>query len=259
MLNGNAVLSVDFRKEYSTATDGIRNTSRVCLSLQAIHSGLIKEVGANRLSILLAIVSYMNEEGQCFPSQEKIAELTGQGRATVQRNLKELCEVEFQGQKLLNRQLVGNKRKKTVYTISSGIITSVDLTDEKPVEAVTDEPPLVNSKDFVIYFSDKFKETFGQGHTPNYAKEGAIFKRLLKTYDAETLQQIIDAVMSHYMDRWHKPQYPHPTVYQLSSWLADEGYKIVKAEKEQAEQFEQRKVKAEEQDDTERALNLFDL
>lgn len=252
-----AVLSVDFRREYSTAEDGVTNLSRVCLSLDAIHSGLIREVGANRLAILLAIVSYMDENGQCFPSQEKIAELTGQGRATVQRNLQDLCDVEFNGQKLLHKELVGNKRKKTVYTITAGAITSADLTDEKAEKEATAK--VMNSKDFVLYFAEQFKATFGQGHTPSYAREGAVFKRLLTSYDAEALKEIIDTVMRLYKDKWYKPQYPVPTVYQLGSWLADEAYKIVKAEKDQAQQFEQRKAVAEEQDDTDRALDLFDL
>lgn len=254
MKNNDAVLTVDFRKEFSTGENGIQASSRVCISLEAIHSGLIKEIGANRMAILLAIVSYMDENGQCFPSQEKIAELTGQGRATVQRNLQELCEVEFNGQKLLHRELVGKTRKKTLYTISAGAITnSTDISDNKADNGE------MNSRDFVKYFAEKFSEYFGQGHTPNYSKEGAIFKRLLGTYDPETLKEIIDTVMTHYKNKWYKPQFPHPTVYQLGSWLADEAYKIVKAEKEQAEQLEQRQATAVAQDDTERALDLFDI
>ncbi|MED4619576.1 helix-turn-helix domain-containing protein [Priestia megaterium] len=257
MTKANAVLSVDFRKEYSTAEDGVTNYSRVCLSLDAIHSGLIKQVGANRLAILLAIVSHMNEEGQCFPSQAKIAELTGQGRATVQRNLQELCEVEFNGQKLLHKELVGGKRKKTVYTITAGAITSADLVDETAEAEKTTE--LVNGKDFVLYFGNKFKEVFGEGHTTNFAKEGAVFKALLKTYEPDSLKDIIDVVFRDYKKKWYKPQFPHPTVYQLRSWLADEAFKIVKAEKEQAQQLEVRKQKAVEQDDTDKALELFDI
>lgn len=248
-------MTVDFRKEYSTAEKGVVASSRVCISLDAIHSGLIKEIGANRMAILLAIISHMDENGQCFPSQEKIAELTGQGRATIQRNLQELCEVEFNGQKLLHRELVGKTRKKTMYTISAGAITATDLTENKAKVMST----AMNSKDFVNYFAEKFSEYFGQGHTPNYSREGAIFKRLLGTYEPETLKEIIDTVMSHYRNKWYKPQYPHPTVYQLGSWLADEAYKIVKAEKEQTEQFEQKQATAVAQDDTERALGLFDI
>jgi Helix-turn-helix domain len=250
MSKENAVLSVDFRKEYSTAEDGVINTARVCISMESIHAGLIKEVGANRFAILLAIVSYMDENGQCFPSQEKIAELTGLGRATVQRNLQELIEVEFNGQKLLHKELIGNKKKKTVYTITAGAITNTDVTDETA--------KAMNSRDFVFYFADKYKETFGQGHTPNYSKEGAIFKRLLKSYDEETLKDIIDTVFRLYKEKWYKPQYPAPTVYQLGSWLADEAYKIVKAEKEQAQQLEERKQKALELDQTDKALEYFD-
>lgn len=256
MKNNNAVLTVDFRKEFSTGENSVQASSRVCISLDAIHSGLIKEIGANRMAILLAIVSYMDENGQCFPSQEKIAELTGQGRATVQRNLQELCEVEFNGQKLLHRELVGKTRKKTLYTISAGAITNTDLTAEsKPQE----KPEGMNSKDFVTYFHKNLTEVFSVTLSPNYSKEGAVIKRLLGTYDPETLQNIIDVVMSQYKNKWYKPQYPYPTIFQLGSWLANEAYKIVKAEQDYAEALENRQAVAVAQDDTDRALGLFDI
>lgn len=253
-----AVLSVDFKTEYSTATEGVTKYARVCLSLEAIQSGLIKEIGANRLSILLAILSYMDANGQCFPSQQKIAELTGQGRATVQRNLQELCEVEFNGQKLLHKELIGDKRKKTVYTITAGSVTSTDdLGVSAELEAKGTEYQLVNSKDFVLYFAEQFEQHFGEGHTPNFSKEGAIFKRLLVTYSPETLKDIIDTVMRQYKNKWYKPQYPHPTPYQLSSWLADEAYKMVKLEQERAAKIAERQQMAAEHDDTDRAIDLF--
>ena len=256
MTKENAVLSVDFKKEYSTTEDGVVNHSRVCLSLDAIHSGLIKEVGANRLAILLAIVSHMNEEGKCYPSQERIAQLTGQGRATVQRNLQDLCEAEFNGQKLLHKELVGSGiRKKTVYTIASGLITS---TDEDTEQDATEEQ-ILNSRDFVFYFDKKFKEVYGEGHTLHFGKEGAMFKVLLQNYNPDTLKEIVDLVFEEYQNRWYKPQHPHPTVYQLRSWLADQAHKVLVEKKEQEQKQAERQQKAIEQDDTDKALELFDI
>lgn len=249
------VLSIDFRKEYATGMDAVVTTKKLSVSIEAIHSGLIAEIGTTKFAIMMAIVSHMNDSGQCFPSQERLAELTGLGRATIQRNLQELTEIEFKGQKLLHKQLVGNKKKKTIYTFSAGEVTNTDLIAEEPTESGFPK----NSKDFVFYFADQFKEHFGEGHTPNFAREGAVFKRLLSSYEPNTLKEIIDVVFSLYKEKWYKPQYPHPTPYQLSSWLADEAYKIVRDRKEEAQKQAQRLEQAVKQDDTDRALDLFDI
>ena len=249
------VLSIDFRKEYSTGSDSVVTTKKLSISIEAIHSGLIAKLGAKKFAIMMAIVSHMNDSGQCFPSQERLAELTGVSRATIQRHLQELTEIEYQGQKLLHKQLVGDKKKKTVYTFSAGEVTNTDLVAEEPVTTGLQ----MNSKDFVFYFADKFREHFGEGHTPNFSREGAVFKRLLSSYEPHTLKEIIDVVFELYKEKWFKPQYPHPTPYQLSSWLADEAYKIVRDRKEQEQKQAQRLEQAVKQDDTDRALDLFDI
>lgn len=249
------VLSIDFRKEYATGSDSVVTTKKLSVSIEAIHSGMIAELGATKFAIMMAIVSHMNDSGQCFPSQERLAELTGASRSTIQRHLQELTEIEYKGQKLLHKHLVGDKKKKTVYTFSAGEVTNTDLIAEEPSKSGL----AMNSRDFVFYFADKFKEHFGEGHTPNFAKEGAVFKRLLSSYEAHTLKEIIDVVFELYKQKWYKPQYPHPTPYQLSSWLADEAYKIVRDRKEQEQKQAQRLEQAVKQDDTDRALDLFDI
>lgn len=256
MKKDDAVLSVDFKKEYSTLDDEVKSTKRVCISLNAIQDGLIKEVGANRLAILLAIVSHMNEEGKSFPSQERIAQLTGQGRATVQRNLDALCETVFNGQRLLTKELVGDKRKRTVYTFNQGMITGTDETDEAKFEANVIEP--MNSRDFAVFFADLYKETFGQGYTINFGRDlGIIKKKLLPNYDEETLKGIIVVAITMYKDKWANDDYPYPTISMLGSWLANKAFAIYSVEREKALKQIERQQTAIEQDDSDKFLDMF--
>jgi Helix-turn-helix domain len=259
-----AVLSVDFRKTFSTKEDGIANTARVCIDMKAIQAGLLKEIGANRIAILLAIVSYMDDNGRAFPSQEKIAELTGQGRATVQRNLEALAEAEFNGQKLLYKEVVGTIRKKTIYTLSQAMITNTDDIDETFEDAEVEEQletDFTNARETAFYFLQVFEESFGYKYNMTFNREIPMIKNKLCTkYQPTEIKAIIDIGVGEYKQRWSNEKYPHPSVAMLTGWVGNEALGIYNTEKEKVVKQEQRKQTAIEQDDTDRVLNdLFDI
>lgn len=256
------VLSVDFKKEYSTLSDGIEESLRVCIDSKAIQSGLIKELGANRFSLLMAIVSYMDVDGKCFPSQRKLADLTGQSPTTVNKNINEMLEITFNGQNILRRELKGTgKRKQSIYYIHQGEITNTDAvieTVEPKAKAV--KPKKFNSRDVALYWSEVFKETFGQGYTFNYGKELAMIKnKLLPNYDEETLKAVIDIAIKQYQKNWASNNYPLPTIPMLCSWLANTAFGIHKQGADKADQLETKIETAKAQDDTDRAMSLFDF
>jgi len=266
------VLSVDFKKEFSTLTDGVVESLRVCVDSKAIQAGLIKELGANRFSLLMAIVSYMDVDGKAFPSQRKLADLTGQSPTTVNKNINEMLEITFNGQHILRRELTGaGKRQKSLYYIHKGEVTNTDAVEEtaaKPVkQAANSEGGRVEvtvkkwtSRDVAHYFAGVYEETFGQGYVINYQRElKGIKDKLLPNYDEKTLKGVIDVAVKDYQKRWGSVQYPLPTISMLTSWLANKAFAIYKQGADREQQIEQKIEKAKAQDDTDRALSLFDV
>lgn len=231
----------------------------------AIQNGLIKKVGANRLPLLLVILSYMDKDGRAFPSQRKLAELSGQSVNTVNKLINELLEIEVDGQKLLRRELVGKGlRKKSMYSIYQGEITSTEAVEAVSTLIADEKDKAENynltTKDIAELFSKAYEETFGQGYVINYGKDLSLIKRkLVGIYDDATMTAVISYAVSRYKTEWANERYPLPTISMLCTWLANTAYGKWKQAEEKAEKAVERKQVAEDQDDSDKALELFNI
>lgn len=87
--------------------------------LSAIESGLICELGDKRWTTLTVLASFMNEKGECFPSQEAIAELLGVRRDTANQRIQSLLEFRFHGKPVVTliRKDGGWTKRNNVYRI----------------------------------------------------------------------------------------------------------------------------------------------
>lgn len=249
------ILSVDFRTEYDTLTDGIINRGRACVDLGAIQTGLIKQIGANRFGVLLAILSYMDKDGKSFPSQRKLAELTGQSANTVNKLINELLEIEVDGQKVLKRSFIGDgARKRSMYYIHAG-----EISNTEDIAAPETEEKRMNSRDVALYFTEVYKSTFDNGYVVNWGRDLALIKKkLISTYeDDETLTGVIDIAVKRYKKLWANENYPLPTISMLCSWLANKAYGIYEQEHAKEKAQAERIARALQQDDTDKALELL--
>lgn len=264
MMN-NPILSVDFKHEYNNVSDKVSYQSRACVDMGAIQGGLIKKVGANRLPLLLVILSHMDKDGKAFPSQRKLAELSGQSVNTVNKLINELLEIEVDGQKLLRRELVGSgAKKKSMYFIHQGTVTNTDAVEAVAELRATQEIVAVthtmNSRDVADLFQTIYTETFGQGYVFNYGRDLSMIKnKLVGTYDDEALKGLIVLAITSYKAEWANANYPLPTVSMLCTWLANTAYGKWKQAREEIEKKAHRQQVAVEQDDTDRALDLFEI
>lgn len=264
-MTDNPILSVDFKHEYNNVSDKVSYQARACVDMEAIQGGLIKKVGANRLPLLLVILSHMDKEGKAFPSQRKLAELSGQSVNTVNKLINELLEIEVDGQKLLRRELVGTgAKKKSMYFIHQGEVTNTDaieaVADLRVKEEIITETHTMNSRDIAVYFNDMYTEAYGVGYTFNYGRDlGMIKKKLIGTYDDESLKGLIGVAIKNYKNEWANSNYPLPTVAMLCTWLANTAYGKWKQAEDQVVDQAKKKERAVAQDDTDRALDLFDI
>lgn len=66
-------------------------------------SGLAAELGRGKLATLIAIASYIDEDGICYPTQQQLAERLGTTIGTINRDVKELLALRIQGKPILTR------------------------------------------------------------------------------------------------------------------------------------------------------------
>lgn len=69
--------------------------------VDAIHSGMIADMGAERWQTLCVLAAFMNEKGECYPSQDLIAQRLGVSREAANRRIKRLCDYRWKGQKIV--------------------------------------------------------------------------------------------------------------------------------------------------------------
>lgn len=238
------------------------------VDVNAVKGGLIAKIGFDGWATLTAIASFMNERGECYPTQETLAEVLGVTRQTVNGKVKKLLDfVLDDGSALMTRKFVGSGLAKvSFYTINPNVgvfMGNAEIRHSKVNDALLcgvkadghkeepskEEPlkkndltvtPTITSKDVIHYFCKRYEERYGVRYVPNYARDGALVKnKLLKNYDGETLQAIIDVVIDEYDNRWKKGQYPRPTIGQLGSWLANEALAVVEENRKQDAETEE--------------------
>ena len=83
------------------------------LYVDAIHSGMIADMGAERWQTLCVLAAYMDEKGECHPSQDLLAHRLGVSRAAANRRIKNLRDYRWKGHPLIVARRVRNQDSMT--------------------------------------------------------------------------------------------------------------------------------------------------
>jgi hypothetical protein len=97
------LVSIETQSEYSLTTGKKETRIFVKMYVDAVKSGLIADMGAERWQTLCVLASFMNEKGECYPTQEQIARALGISREAANRRIKSLCEYRWNGQPLVTK------------------------------------------------------------------------------------------------------------------------------------------------------------
>jgi len=199
-----------------TAQDG-EDRWTIVLNKSAIRNGAMKELGVNTFALWLAISSYMDDDGFCCPTQRQLAEVLGWTQRTVGRNMNKLLQAEWNGLKLLTRSLEGNNIKHSEYNI----VKSDSKSDVKRM------PP----KDILIYFDNKYMDTYGVDYQFSWSRESSMIKnKLTSNYTDDQIKRFIDVIFENYDQKWSNSKYPRPTVGALCTWLINEVMVVIQEE-----------------------------
>ena len=90
----------------------------VKFDVDAVRSGLVADMGAERLQTLLVLATYMDADGRCYPNQRTIAERLGVSRETANRRIAKLIRYRWRDQPVVTAEKVRNGAwENTVYTV----------------------------------------------------------------------------------------------------------------------------------------------
>jgi hypothetical protein len=107
------LVSVETQSELSLTTGKKETRIFVKMYVEAVHSGLIADMGPERWQTLCVIAAFMDEKGECYPTQYAIAERLNVARETANRRIKSLCDYRWQGRAVVVKVQSRDHEKQT--------------------------------------------------------------------------------------------------------------------------------------------------
>lgn len=267
------MFTVSIDKEYDVMKQEFNNSIYLRVYTSLFESGIVKDLKPTNFTVLLAIASFMDAEGNCYPTQRQIAEITGISTPTVNKAVNELLEYVVNGKNIISREFVQQGQfKNSYYTVNplsqiaifDGQVKEIETSEdnslknlalnnislnnslsslkegaEEPVKN-TEQVTFKNAKEVAVYFLQKYQEKYGVQSSIAWQRDlSLIKKKLMSTYTDIQIKKMIDTIISDYESRWAKPSYPRPTISIMCSWLGEQALAVAEdGEKEFAELVE---------------------
>lgn len=248
MSNKNSFLKVELKQEYDVINQAYIEERNVKVDIASIQKGIIKDIGASEFAVLIAIASYSDVDGESFPSQRKLAELTGLSLPTVNKLVNKLLTTEINGVPVLAREFEtsGSKKKFSVYSLNTKKVeneeSDLKVIFQNESEGV-DAPKKKTARDYVALFKHLYEEEFGVKYIINYARDTSLIKKkLMADFEQEQIEAIITYAIKNYKEKWAKPNYPYPTVSMICTWLGNATLQQMeqeRAKKQEAEKLQE--------------------
>lgn len=133
------LVSVEVQHEHSMESGKQETRIFVKMYVEAVHSGLIADMGAERWQTLCVIAAFMDKNGECYPTQHAIANRLNVKRETANRRIKSLCDYRWQGRPIITKVQSRDHEKQTWdnvrYTIMPIAGLSIFKDDKNPSDA----------------------------------------------------------------------------------------------------------------------------
>ncbi|MDL4875150.1 helix-turn-helix domain-containing protein [Enterococcus gallinarum] len=221
----------------------------LCISVEQIKQGLIKEIGCRNFSVLLSIAANMDiTTSKSFPSVEDIAEITGLSKPTVIKAIHELEEVEIAGKPII---------KKSKVPTSTGYAKSIYYFTG---EIIPDIPKEFTAKDAIILFCEYYEREYGVAYNVSWGRDVNMVKtKLIPQYSEDQLREIIRIAVTKYRTFSNSPEYPTPTLGMLCSWLANKAAGVMLQEQKKQQEYQNKVAYAEKVAEIDSAAMLDSL
>lgn len=247
-----------------TKVDSLNETTKFVAAINP--KGIVdaiteKSITPAEIRTLIVIASFFDAEtGQCYPSLTTIGKILGVDKAAISRQIRSLSNKGFLKVETVERE--GDWSYNT-YVFNDNLVAYEDtLTDEEyvsqeyiSVEDKWNEREITNSKDFIEYFIDKYRETYDEEYIADFKKDGSFVKRkLIGTVSSDELKGMIDVCFRDYPSKWSSREYPRPCIYPMTDWLGRKCWAIYTREKKEADRIARLQTEAE--DNSDKFLNM---
>jgi hypothetical protein len=268
----NNLFSVSHNKEINLANGQTLDNVYVRVYTSLFTSGLVAKMGSNRFTTLMALASYMDAEGECYPTQIQLADAIGVHKNTVNKYINELLDFRIDGKPLVTRtkvnrgqgkissyykihplsqlakfsgtiEPVNHKNKGSLITNGSdeSIPTNCDVIkgtnnnqyNNNTVDTVT------NSKNAIEYFQKIYREVYNVNYTvSNYGREGSLMKKKVIEPYPELAKEIIEIAVRKYDEMFKNARYPRPSIA-MFGWAVNQIIPVIEEERKLTEVAEQ--------------------
>jgi len=185
------MVTVEIQKEFDVLDKAWDNKVFVKLFVAARTSGLLKKISDREFKTLIALSLYMDENGDCFPSQGQVARDLGCSRETANRRIKSLLNFKFNGNPVIRSvQMRGkhgewNNNYYTILPVSQLKIFEKSTKTEEEINRVT-KSSHGRSDDTAIWRNrhTNYTHTLNQTNLNN-VKKNAVSKKKKRTPEKE--------------------------------------------------------------------------
>lgn len=267
MSNKNSFLKVELLQQYDIINQVYVEDRHLKVDMPSLQHGIIKEIGATEFSVLMAIASFTDIEGQAFPSQRKLVEVTGLSLPTINKIVNKLLATEINGVPVLAREFeqTRNKRNFSVYSLnavkqeneeSDLKVVFQETAEEVPAEK--QKPKKKTSRDFSNMFKHLYEQEYGINYIISYARDNSLIKnKLMGNFTEEEIVELIEFIIKNYRTKWAKPSFPYPTISMMCGWLGNTAMQMIKEQKDKEKEIEMLEEVAMENLET--SIDVLDL
>jgi DNA-binding transcriptional regulator GbsR (MarR family) len=275
----NKMFTVSIDKEFDVMKKEFNNSIYLRVYTSLFQAGIVKDLKANKFTVLLAIASFMDAEGNCYPTQRQISEITGMSTPTVNKAINELLDYTVDGKSILKREMVQQGQfKNSYYTVNpisqiaifEGQVKEIETEPVKESLAdplkkftlnnnqetisnkqdISESITFKNSKEVAVYFADRYREQFDVNYNIIFKRDLPLIKnKLIGTFTDSQIKTMIDVTISEYEARWKNPSFPRPTISAMISWIGQNALAIADDGKKEFSELTDLTSGAEEETD----------
>lgn len=261
------ILSVSHEIDVDLASSTKQDQTYVRVYNTIFTSGIVKEIGTSGLTTLIALASFVDREGHCYPTQQQIAERIGCHKNTANKYVNDLLAVRIDGKPVVSRRKfnMGQGKIYSFYKIHAledfnhvspseksllGVVETTVIPASIPEDAEyeKEEDKPFNGPEAVKYFCQVYRDVYGTDFVVgNWAQAGKLLRDKVVTPHPAIAKQLIEAGVRDYDSKYKSTRFPRPTI-NMFSWMTNSLVENIESRKELSETLEaagQREAEAE--------------